>query len=84
MILEIVSLLYGTLRKQASPTTDHGAEGTNCSGATPYKRENIVLGNLGDLSFQTSICSDVKSRDLAHLVLTRLKQISRLFVMNHP
>ena len=51
----MVSLLYGTLRKQASPTTGHGAEGTNCSGATPYKRENIVLGNPVDLSFHTSI-----------------------------
>ena len=51
----MVSLLYGTLRKQASPTTGHGAEGTNCSGATPYKRENIFLGNPVDLSFHTSI-----------------------------
>ena len=51
----MVSLLYGILKKQASPTTDHGAEGTNCSGATSYKRENIVLGNPVDLSFHTSI-----------------------------
>ena len=47
----MVSLLYGTLRKQASPTTDHSTEGANCSGATPYKRENIVLGNPVDLPF---------------------------------
>ena len=51
----MVSLLFGTLRKQASPTKDHGAEGTNCSRATGYRRENIVLGNLVDLSFHTSI-----------------------------
>ena len=51
----MVSLLYGTLRKQASPATGHSAEGTNCSGANPHKRENIDLGNPVDLSFHTSI-----------------------------
>ena len=35
----MVSLLYGILTKQAYPTTDHGAEGTNCRGSTPYKRK---------------------------------------------
>ena len=47
----MVSLLYGTLTKQASPATDHGAKGTNCRGTTPCKRENIVLGNPVDFVF---------------------------------
>ena len=51
----MVSVLYGTLRKQAFPTTGHRAKGTNCSEATPCKRENNVLGNPVDLSFYTSI-----------------------------
>ena len=59
----MVSLLYGTLRKQAPATTDHGAEGTNCSRATPYKRQNIALGNLVDFPFTPlSLLACEKSR----------------------
>ena len=47
----MVSLLYDILTKQAYPTTDHSAEGTNCRGSTPYKRENIILAYPVDLSF---------------------------------